>query len=139
MTNADKASGWNHAYVMGLELLPGSLIRWGNENTPTSSLPTISGPEAGNDMNGYTYTETVLGKSDLSSFPIFAAIKTYRDGHTIPSGVSRSLWFIPSIGQWFDIATNIMGRSPADFESVSDAAWSDQTNAREMMQRLWLF
>ena len=122
MTNADKASGWNHAYVMGLELLPGSPIRWGNENTPTSSLPTISGPEAGNDMSGYTYTETVLGKSDLSSFPIFAAIKTYRDGHTIPSGVSRSLWFIPSIGQWFDIATNIMGRSPADFESVSDAA-----------------
>lgn len=136
MTNADKASGWNHAYVMGLELLPGSLIRWGNENTPTSSLPTISGPEAGNDMSGYTYTETVLGKSDLSSFPIFAAIKTYRDGHTIPSGVSRSLWFIPSIGQWFDIATNIMGRSPADFESVSDAAWSDQTNAREMYKRI---
>lgn len=136
MTNADKASGWNHAYVMGLELLPGSPIRWGNENTSTSSLPTISGSEAGNDMSGYTYTETVLGKSDLSSFPIFAAIKTYRDGHTIPSGVSRSLWFIPSIGQWFDIATNIMGRSPADFESVSDAAWSDQANAPEMYKRI---
>lgn len=123
LTDAEcNSQGWNHAYVMGLEYLDTShsyARTWSNQGV-SCPLPLVQGSEAGNYMNGYADTETILAQSNLSDYPIFNIMKEYRGNHTVPAGINRSPWFIPSIGQWFDIMTNICGKSPTDFENITD-------------------
>lgn len=128
-----KKQGWTHAYVMGLEYLTMSYNREWALRDIQSPLPLVTGPGVGNYMNGYTDTETILALSNLSDYPIFEKIKEYRNSHTVPAGISRSPWFIPSIGQWFDIMTNICGKSPADFELANEGlSWGTMKYASEM-------
>lgn len=131
-----KKQGWTHAYVMGLEYLTMSYNREWALSDIQSPLPSVTGPGVGNYMNGYTDTETILALSNLSDYPIFEKIKEYRNSHTVPVGISRSPWFIPSIGQWFDIMTNICGKSPADFEVANEGlSWGTTKYASEMYDK----
>ena len=131
-------NGWNHAYVMGLVNCGGSM-NWGPD-VDESVLPNIMRDNgAENNMNGYTETEAMLteraSKGDLGSYGTFNAISTYRSGNAVPTGLSamRSPWFVPSVGQWFDVMVNICGKSPKTFRNNSDAySWIDNSYGTEM-------
>lgn len=129
------AKGWSHAYVMGLETY-GSRLDWGVNNVDESVLPNMETVEyAEKDMNGYAETEAMLAerasKGDLSSYGVFNAINTYRSSHAVPAGLSRSPWFVPSVGQWFDVLANLCGRSPKTFSGILINSWS-QSNCPEL-------
>lgn len=132
------AGGWNHAYVMGLVNCGGSM-NWG-PNVDEDVLPnTMRDDHAEDNMNGYTETEAMLAerakKGDLSSYGTFNAINTYRTNTPIPSGLSsvRSPWFVPSVGQWFDVMVNICGRSPKTFRNNTAVySWVDNSYGTEM-------
>lgn len=137
MTDAGcNAKGWNHAYVMGWDNT-GNGARWGvngtDESIPDTS-PLIEGVE--NNMNGYTETETMLTAhaGDLGNYDAFNAINSYRQSHDVPVGMSdkRSPWFIPSVGQWFDVMVNLCGRSPKTFRNGSNYNWKDDAYGKEM-------
>lgn len=131
MTDAAcNAKGWNHAYVMGLEN-SGSNMIWG-PNRDESVLPnTMRNNGAENNMNGYTETEAMLAErasmGDLAIYGVFNTINTYRTSNAVPTGLSavRSPWFVPSIGQWFDVIANIGGRSPQTFRDSTTDNWVD--------------
>ncbi len=135
MTDKDcNDNKWNHAYVMGLENCGGG--GWG-PNVDESVLPNImrnNGAE--NNMNGYTETEAMLKahESDLSNYDTFSAISTYRTSNAVPEGLStvRSPWFVPSVGQWFDVMVNICGRSPKTFRNNDDYSWIDKSYGTAM-------
>lgn len=124
------SGGWNHAYVMGLENIPNGPYQWAKEASLSTPLPGISVDIAENDMNGYTETELMLVQSPLSNFPIFEALKKYRTDNPVPNGINRSPWFIPSIGQWFDVMTNICGTSPNDFPTREFYIWMTSKEQR---------
>lgn len=126
---------WPNAYVIGLENLTSMERAWGPSDIP-SSLSNVGGTAAGNYMNGYTDTEIMMKTLSHYYYPIFHELQSYREAHTVPAGVNRSPWFIPSIGQWFDVMTNLCGKSPADFESVSPPMWVEQIHAPEMLDRV---
>lgn len=50
---ACNASGWKHAYVIGLENLPNTGLEWGPYDKP-SGLSNVEATAAGNYMNGYS-------------------------------------------------------------------------------------
>ena len=129
MTDSGLNSSWNHAYVMGLENCSDDKQEWGPHGVK-DVLPNMSiSNGAANDMNGYTETEAMLteraNQGDLSSYGIFNAINTYRTHNPVPGGLSsaRSPWFVPSIGQWWDVLINICGQSPETFDMEDDYTW----------------
>ena len=126
---------WNHAYVMGLEDC-GAKTNWGPKGVDEALPNTVRNSNAQGNMNGYTETETMLSAhaENLSSYGYFNAIKDYRDKNPVPSelGLVRSPWFIPSVGQWFDVMANICGKSPEIFNDNTNSNWSDKTAGTEM-------
>lgn len=131
-----KKQGWTHAYVMGLENISDVPLSWGTAYTSITSLPPIKSDQAEADMNGYTETETMMVQT-LNEYPIFEALQKYRSTHTHSNGVNRSPWFIPSIGQWFDVMTNLCGRSPNEFDQIDFYIWStDKIQGTEMATKV---
>lgn len=97
---------------------------------------TVRNNGAENNMNGYTETEKMLDahKDNLDKYGYFNAISTYRTNNAVPSGLifARSPWFVPSVGQWFDVMVNICGKSPKTFNDITTSNWSDKTAGTEM-------
>ena len=142
----DKAcsdNSWNHAYVMGLEDC-GSELNWGPSwSSDEDVLPNMTRANgAENDMNGYAETEAMLAerasKGDLGNYDTFKAINDYRTSNPVPSDLSdkRSLWFIPSVGQWFDVMANLCGRSPKTFRVDDSENWIDSDYGTEMWNKI---
>lgn len=128
------AKGWNHAYVVGLANLgPG---RWGKLDTLEPDMISMTKHDSvENNMNGYSETEQMLKNcsGDTSNeYKAFQLINNYRITSSVPEGLNRSPWFIPSIGQWFDMLVNICGKSPRDFRDgtqygLNDVGWGEET------------
>ena len=126
--------GWNHAYVMGLKNLGTSC--WGKIGQIEAGItPITKDDKIEENMNGYSETEQMLKNyttDELGSYGAFELIKKYRDSDKIPDGLKRSPWFIPSIGQWFDVLVNICKKSPRDFRNetangINDTGWGQET------------
>ena len=61
-------------------------------STPYPYPPVADMNTAETYMNGYAETETMLGKTPLSDYPIFAALQQYRNDNAVPAGINRSPW-----------------------------------------------
>ena len=116
MTDSEcNAEGWNHAYVMGLKNLGVAL--WGVNNQMAEDIPAMTQYDKIEDnMNGFSETrQLLLGKAGLATNYVSTTIASQRKKEAVPEGIKRSPWFLPSIGQWFNMLENIGGRSPRDF------------------------
>lgn len=134
----DKYEHWENAYVMGLENTEGNL-KWGLKVDENSLLNTLLSSGAENNMNGYSETSDMLSAhyGSLADYGAFNAINNYRSNNPVPSGVKRSEWFIPSVGQWFDVMANIGGLSPKDFKESSSTNWrSDIKQSAEIWDKI---
>ncbi len=139
----DKAcsdNSWNHAYVMGLEDC-GSELNWGPSwSSDEDVLPNMT--RANGAENDMTETEAMLAerasKGDLGNYDTFKAINDYRTSNPVPSDLSdkRSPWFIPSVGQWFDVMANLCGRSPKTFRVDDSENWIDSDYGTEMWNKI---
>lgn len=127
--------GWNHAYVMGLKNLgTGRWGRWERQEEKITSM-TKDYKDFEMNMNGYSETEQMLKNYEMDvpdSCRAFTLIKEYRIKEKTPEGLKRSPWFIPSIGQWFDMLVNICGKSPRSFRNntgngLNDIEWGKET------------
>ena len=128
---------------MGLEDC-GSELNWGPSwSSDEDVLPNMTRANgAENDMNGYAETEAMLAerasKGDLGNYDTFKAINDYRTSNPVPSDLSdkRSPWFIPSVGQWFDVMANLCGRSPKTFRVDDSENWIDSDYGTEMWNKI---
>lgn len=134
-----KKQGWTHAYVMGLTNVATS-VKWSTIATDESVIPNtsplIEGAE--NNMNGYEETEAMLteraNKNDWGNYPAFNHINTYRQSNAVPPALNnkRSPWFLPSVGQCYDVLSNLCGRSPKTFRNNNNYNWGDIGYGTEM-------
>ena len=137
--------GWNHAYVMMLDSLKEG--NWGPVDLIEVGIDTISIADVKskhdfsrikNNMNGYSETLQMLANHEgdasfVSDCRAFYLVKTYNNSNKVPDGIERSPWFLPSIGQWFDMLVNICGRSPENFQhntgnGLQDEKWGQREN-----------
>lgn len=99
----DKANTWTHGYAMALKNASTS-CKWagtGATTNPTgSNFSTTAAMIA--DKDGYTHTQLI----NTSTYPAaYAAATTYKS--TVPTPSNTSGWYLPSIGQWYDICVNL--------------------------------
>ena len=132
MTDAKcNENGWNHAYVMGLDNL--SAASWGKMDQVEEGMVSMTEvDDYQNNMNGYSETEQMLincaDESEMT-YRAFVLIKQHRNTKKAPDDALRSPWFMPSIGQWFDMLVNICGWSTKN-------GLNDKIRGRETLNKI---
>ena len=140
--------GWNHAYVMMLDSLKEG--NWGPMDLIEADIDTISIADVKskhdfsrikNNMNGYSETLQMLANHEgdasfVSDCRAFYLVKTYNNSNKVPDGIERSPWFLPSIGQWFDVLVNICGKSPENFRHNTGNGLQDEKWGQETLDKL---
>lgn len=127
---------WNHAYVIGF--VTGDAHTWGRiqDEDFLDNCTTQNG--AKDNMKGYTETNSL--KNLAENFPIYqlTLVGQIRKNNPVPNGFAdiRSDWFIPSVGQYYDLLNNLCGKAPDDFETKTESSWTENTNAGTMYSTL---
>lgn len=99
----DKGHGWSRGYAMALKNASTSSA-WGttaagtDKGNPTGTFITTTAALI-SDKDGYTHTQYI--KSSI--YPAGYAATTYKT--TLPANTSG--WYLPSVGQWYDICVNL--------------------------------
>lgn len=144
--------GWEHAYCIGLNnsfIYNNSGHTWCHRtNIDLPCLENCTTTNGVNNMNGYLETDTMINY-DFSSYGLslenfgahYLSLNQYiRPNNTVPDNLSklRSDWFIPSVGQYYDLLKNLCG---GDFNSdfnITTSSWKakDQTKSNNMYSNL---
>lgn len=106
VSDAEKAAGFIHGYALALTDADASPVKsWGPMNTDAglTKVTTLAGYY--NDINaGYYGTFTKGYNKGNDSYPAWQAANKY---DVNVSGFKNSGWYLPSIGQWWDVAANL--------------------------------
>ena len=142
-SNLDKAKGWTHGYAMALtNASPG--CQWDDGSfIDTPELTNTSSDLIKLNKDGYTETKAIKDHRNISSTSFSAFYYTLRYGidnntqYAAPSNSSG--WYLPSIGQWYDILVNLGKMSPSvNIGIYTDAIiWYPITGSGETNQSLY--
>lgn len=113
---------WNHAYVIGF--VTGDAHTWGRNQDEDFLDNCTTLNSAKDNMKGYTETNSL--KDLTESFPIYGMtlVEQIRKNNPVPNGFAniRSDWFIPSVGQYYDLLNNLCGKAPDDFGTKTESS-----------------
>lgn len=114
------ALGTPHGYVLSLK--NAGQTYWGNNNNLSAITDVTTIDECRSDVNGLHNTLQMMADYTSGS-SCYATIKQYNEDVPTPSFCTE--WFLPAMGQWFDLMTKLGG---VDFDGVSyTSAWQDNT------------
>jgi hypothetical protein len=133
----DSVKGWIHGYAMALTNAV-SAVAWSSStyaNISEFGDANYKNTMAlrGSDMDGYTHSQTIKGKSGYSStnYPAFYNALNYGTssigGTKYAAPSTSSGWYLPSEGQWYFIIRNLGGITRA--VDVDNTTWGTWTNA----------
>jgi len=133
----DKAHGWTHGYAMALTNAATNYstktCQWSSSNSAENGISyqdNISGQtytytDYGSqyyntftkNKDGYSENQVIVKKGTLGYSPttypaIYYALNYATTGSTYMAPIGSSGWYLPSIGQWYDIYTNLGTMSP---------------------------
>ena len=111
-SSTDKSHGWTHGYAMALQNA-GSVTATYQWYTSDSGNPTgisiATADQIMSDKDGYTHSIYL----QTSGYAASIAAKDYtakdRNGNTVVAPSGTSGWYLPSIGQWYDICASLGG------------------------------
>ncbi len=109
-STTDQGYGWKHGYVMALaEASPSTGCQW-SANDNDEVLTNYSDYSIFiKNKDGYTETQTMKNNShdifNKTNYPAF----WYALNYNIITPSVCSGWYLPSIGQWYDICVNLGG------------------------------
>lgn len=104
----EKLEGRAHGLVLALKDV-GRQAQWKSEGTDAGLPPMPTLGDAYGDVDGYGNTLFVKSLNDYSeaTYPAFAAADGYNQTVPAPSGTTG--WYLPSMGEWFDVLQNLGG------------------------------
>lgn len=110
-----------HGLAMAVKLA-GSNCTWGDQSTTVGgSTNDTSLKAAYEDINGLSnYTNILSQESASEHYPAFQAVADF----SVSAPEKSTGWFLPSIGQWWDIVANLGGMS-----TYMQLQQSDDTNS----------
>ena len=111
-SSADKSHGWTHGYAMALQNAGSSTstYQWytSRSGNPTGTYLT-GGDNIMSDKDGYTHSIYLQTSGYAASIAARGYTAKDRNGDTITAPSGTSGWYLPSIGQWYDICDNLGG------------------------------
>jgi hypothetical protein len=127
-STADQARGWTHGYAIALTNARSmsSAVVWGTIGAQDQTTDYTTAASFIANKDGYTETQHIQATKtpSSSSYPAFYYALSY--GTANVGGVTNAAptsgtsgWYLPSIGQWYDICVNLGGLS-----SSTTGIWS---------------
>ena len=119
-TTTDKGLGWTHGYAMALKNVSTSGNVWQNTAIDNATNPTgvffaNTTAAVSADKDGYTHTQMIHNNYSLGGFPAIDDVCYYYKVLVAAAPSNTSGWYLPAIGQWYDICVNLGGLSPSSF------------------------
>lgn len=135
-STADQARGWTHGYAIALTnaVAPTAGVAWGTSGTKDQTTNYTTASDLISDKNGYTETQHIQAtKTPTSSvYPAFYYALNYGTANVAgttayaapTSGTSG--WYLPSLGQCYDVCVNLGGMSTTlTTSSYVNAQWTN--------------
>ena len=124
-SNTDRNHGWTHGYAMALQNAGSgtATYQWytSNSGNPTGTYITTV-DQIMSDKEGYTHS----GYLQTSGYAAGIAAKSYmakgRNGNTVAAPSGTSGWYLPSIGQWYDICGSLGGMVAASGRAYTNSS-----------------
>lgn len=118
----DKELGFAKGYAVALRLT-GEAVKWGSSRSPDELLLDnylhASWDEAAANKDGYTENLTIRSKDIYSKerYPAFWAAEHFGTSEVPGTEIYKapeksSGWYLPSVGQWYDILVTLGGLNP---------------------------
>jgi hypothetical protein len=135
-STADKSAGYTHGYVMALQNASTSAA-WSNStsydevlmNHTTQTYDTFIKYKDGR-LNTDTIVSLGLAKQTYSAttYPAHYAAVNFSGAVAVPTGCSN--WYLPSIGQMYDVAVNLCSQTEVPSNSLTGYCyWSGTSSA----------
>lgn len=111
-------------------------VEWGRKDTDIAELMNITTMAAAyNDISGLANSKVIWETKDedgnnkysLDDYPAFKATYEFRTNEATKAPSCTTGWFMPSIGQWWDIMYNIADYYSLDKESTDSYVYIKQT------------
>ncbi|MDN5554784.1 DUF4906 domain-containing protein [Prevotella sp.] len=105
LSSAEYAKGYTHGYALALQDVSTSTIAYKatNSDAGLTKVQTLSAYY--NDINaGYYGTFTLHYDKSNATYPAWQAANNY---NVNVSGFTNSGWYLPSMGQWWDVCANL--------------------------------
>lgn len=133
----DKAHGWTHGYAMALTNANTSCT-WGPYGTTENNVDVLNDGKVNYTYQWYssgtytsTYTSFITDKDGYCETHAIGSTRTslssnypafyYALNYSVTTPPESSGWYLPSVGQWWDILTNLGGMSPTPTGSDTGA------------------
>ncbi len=124
-SNADKSHGWTHGYAMALQNAGSSsaTYQWYTSNSGNPTGTYITGADnIMSDKDGYTHS----GYIQTSGYAAGIAAKGYtaknKNGNALAAPSGTSGWYLPSVGQWYDICASLGGMVTASGKAYTNSS-----------------
>lgn len=104
----DRKRGWTHGYAISLVEQGGYLWSTNTTNQVQADAYGMSWTNAVKKLNGYDETHRITDNSkyNASTYPAFFAAVNYSPAYN-PNKRETSGWFLPSMGQWYQLLLNL--------------------------------
>lgn len=114
-----------HGLVMAVKNANGNVsCAWKKADTDELGLSEMSTLALSyNDINGLSNYNTVKGDdTDFANHPAFKAVSDFAKEGAVPAPDSSTGWFLPSVGQWWDLVENLGGMEEHMSDKANDSA-----------------
>jgi uncharacterized protein (TIGR02145 family) len=126
-SSTDRSHGWTHGYAMALQNAGSatSNYQWysSNSGNPTGTYITTA-DQIMSDKDGYTHS----GYLQTSGYSAGIAARGYtakdKNGNTVAAPSGTSGWYLPGIGQWYDICASLGGMVAASGKAYTNSTSS---------------
>jgi hypothetical protein len=123
-SDIDKGHNWTHGYAMALQNAGTgtTTYQWytSESGNPTGSS-IITADQIMSDKDGYTHSSYI----QASGYAAGIAARDYtakdRNGNAVVVPSSSSGWYLPSIGQWYDICSRLGGMTTASGKAYTSS------------------
>lgn len=121
-SSTDQEHNYTHGYAMALKNAGSSSTpyQWytSNSGNPTGTYLKGANQIMG-DKDGYTHTGTIKTTGYAAGIAATDYVATDKTGNTVITPTGTSGWYLPSIGQWYDICVNLGGMVTASGKSYT--------------------
>ncbi len=121
----DKRHGWTHGYAMALQNAGSgaATYQWYTSDSGNPTGTYIAGADSiMSDKDGYTHS----GYLQTSDYAAGIVAKNYtakdKSGNTVTNPSGTSGWYLPSIGQWYDICAGLGGMVAASGKAYTNSS-----------------
>jgi hypothetical protein len=123
-SSTDRSHGWTHGYAMALQNAGSSsaTYQWYNSNSGNPTGTNISGVNMMSDKDGYSYSGYLQTRGYFAGIAARGYTAKDKNGNTVAAPSGTSGWYLPSIGQWYDILASLGGMVAASGKAYTNSS-----------------